>query len=115
LAKYYELTDGLVGVYPGDKPPVWPPCARSGKNFDSDQTFKKVLNENYSPEVLYLAKKGYLVIHNNNDSWTKYYTITYRTVDLVEQAQQGRPLVEFELDFDPAALRQFKKDFEVSD
>ena len=101
LKKYYDLTDGKVAKDIGwqDEP--------NETGDTSDFIFKSLdrSEEYYSDEVPYLAQKGYLEFRKSSRDNVLYYSITSKTVDLIERIELGMPLAEFENDFSPISLK----------
>lgn len=105
LKKYYSLTYGLVGCYPGEKD-------KMENEYDAWESMFRTSNvceKNYSDEIPYLVQKGYMTF--KGDGGTKLYSITAKTVDLVEKAELGDSLEVFQTDFDKKALEKFKEEF----
>lgn len=101
LKKYYDLTDGKVDQNVGwqDEP------SETGDTTDFIFGSLDKSRENYSDEVPYLAQKGYLEFRKSSRDSVLYYSITSKTVDLIEKIELGMPLAAFENDFSPTALK----------
>lgn len=101
LKKYYDLTDGKVDQNVGWQ---YEP-SETGDTTDFIFGSLDKSREYYSDEVPYLAQKGYLEFRKSSRDSALYYSITSKTVDLIEKIELKMPLAAFENDFSSTVLK----------